>query len=130
MSNMQIEVGKWYKTSKDNYKAFITTHLDKSAACSMPYLGYVTTNDGIFWIQACFNENGKCNHTTFHLIEEWKEPKSGIAYVNIYISERGEEVPYVHTTKKLADKQDSFAYTPHKRKACVRVEWKEGQFDD
>ena len=120
MSNMQIEVGKWYKTSKDNYKAFITTHLDKSVACSMPYLGYVTTNDGIFWIQACFNENGKCNHTTFHLIEEWKEPKSGIGYLHVYIDDG--EIEY-----RFRDNNNNLENLAN---AIVRVEWNEGQFDD
>lgn len=132
-NEMKIEVGKWYKTSKDNYKAFITTHLDKSAACSMPYLGYVTTNDGIFWNQACFDENGKCNHTTFHLIEEWKEPKSGVKYFNIYQDNSGHiwegGLSDLETVKRWAEEQTR-TKTHDTLLARVRVEWKEGQFDD
>lgn len=130
-NKMKIEVGKYYKT-RSGHKAFVA--FEYNSVNGFTHGGVVYGEQNAFDVGCSWYELG--NHikremnNDFDLIEEWKEPKSGVAYVNIYISERGEEVPYIHTTKELADKQDGYAYKEYKRKAFIRVEWKEGQFDD
>ena len=67
----------------------------------------------------------------YDLIEEWKEPKSGVGYANVWIKD---DKPFMGTiiydTRKEADGQANSPAQCLDRIACVRVEWKEGQFDD
>lgn len=122
MSNLQIEVGKWYKTSC-GYKAYITTKLPDHAAASRPFLAYIVSPDGIYCCQTEYDEHGYSKGSnTYNIKEEWKEPKSGVAYVNIF----DDGIGGTFNTRREADgtsvKED--------RIACIRIEWKEGQFDD
>ena len=117
---MKIEVGKWYKIA-NGYKAFIMHKLHPASCAVCPYLGYITSPNGVYSQQQQWDETGCCNINSYQIIEEWKEPKTGVAYVNVY--EDGD--CNTHLTLKFAE-----ATRTHDCLARVRVEWKEGQFDE
>lgn len=120
VNEMKIEVGKWYKT-RGGAKVFVGMHVPSGKA--KPYVGYqVIENDVYFCDMSWFEDGSFTTHTPMHaadLIEEWKEPKSGVRYINIY------EDGLAHKTREVADHSAS-----NGRIACIRVEWKEGQFDE
>ena len=67
--------------------------------------------------------------TDVDLVEEWKEPKSGVGYVNVY-SDKHLGV-YYGTMQKTKTEANRFSRCAQQHLiACVRVEWKEGQFDE
>ena len=120
-NEMKIEVGKYYKT-RNGYKAHILHILDCDGIGNKNIVGYTTSPDGVFWDTVLWTMAGATNNPHMELVEEWKGPKSGVAYVNIFVNGIGG----AFNTRSAADgtsvKED--------RIACVRIEWKEGQFDD
>ena len=124
MLSTPIEVGKWYKT-REGYKAFVSHKIIDGVVATCPYGGYVIDqfNQAVLW---CWFENGTDSSDgeghEYDLIEEWKEPKSGVAYVNCYPNTLD---AICHPSREKADEDATSG-----RIACVRVEWKEGQFDD
>lgn len=125
---MKIEVGKQYKTY-NGYKAYIFVRLPDSAAAVCRYLGYITSPDGVFCCQTSWNEEGKSSVKSYEIVEEWKEPKSGVLYANILV-DKSNGTPGVlwFNNKEEADKSSNYSWAD--RVACIRVEWKEGQFDE
>lgn len=122
---MTPEVGKFYKT-RNGYKAFAGFIIPDSALM-FSLMGYVILNDGSCSAHA-WMANGRVSNGVDYandLVEEWKEPRSDAYYQNIY--DNGTKSLH-HKTRNDADVAASFASI--KRIACVRVEWKEGQFDD
>jgi len=107
-NEMKIEVGKWYKSYYGG-KVHIV-HYNKDVPDP-------------FFLDAFGNKHFEKEISEF-LIEEWKEPKSGVHYINVY----KESYSFAADSR---DHADSVASNYHDdRIACVRVEWKEGQFDD
>ena len=107
-NEMKIEVGKWYKSYYGG-KVHIV-HYNKDVPDP-------------FFLDAFGNKHFEKEISEF-LIEEWKEPKSGVHYINVY----KESDSFAADSR---DHADSVASNYHDdRIACVRVEWKEGQFDD
>lgn len=121
-NEMKIEVGKYYKT-RDGRKAFVGGEIN-----NLRYYGHIEErirewdNHGVLY--------GPGNE--LDLIEEWKEPKSGVTYMNVYQYHDGEVWEGTVTSKK--ENVERWAKEEEKLKniriACVRIEWKEGQFDD
>lgn len=118
---MQIEVGKYYKT-RDGRKAFIAAKLPNPS--DEPYIGYAEYTHGQI-VESWYEDGSYITDQSSgnDLIEEWKEPKSGVRYVNIY--DNPDARSYIYLTRKEADNA-----APNDRIARIRVEWKEGQFDD
>lgn len=124
---LKIEVGKWYKT-RNGKKVFIGFERPCSAYCMIGVIEGAT-------VPHCWNTRGtNPPYSKFlDLIEEWKEPKTGVSYVNVF-----EELAagnYAFTTKEEANRAanraaDAWGKHKAKRLACARVEWKEGQFDE
>ena len=129
MSNLVIEVGKWYKTrnGKPAYVGYIIPD-DKVKWCIQ---GYIAKDDKSFDCVIAWNKDGMYNNVIggHDLIEEWKEPKSGVGYVNVY-SDKHQGV-YYGTMQKTKTEANRFSRCAQQHLiACVRVEWKEGQFDE
>ena len=120
-NEMKIEVGKYYKNERGQ-KVKIIEILSKESAAPSPVIGCVFTND----IYACtmnYQMDGtNWENSKYDLIEEWKEPKSGVAYINVY--------PECVDASAYKDRAETNKHKDNDRIACVRVEWKEGQFDD
>lgn len=108
---MKIEVGKYYKSKRVNDKIHIVHYNDRGNPSES------------FYLDAWGNKYYEYEVDKF-IGEEWKEPKSGIRYLNIYDNPNARAYSYM--TKDEADKTPSV----DTRIACIRVEWKEGQFDD
>lgn len=108
-NEMKIEVGKWYKSYYGG-KVHIV-HYNKDVP-------------NPFFLDAFGNKYFEKEISEF-LIEEWKEPKSGVAYINIRQDEYNTWAGDSHETRENANKQIGAKII-----ACVRIEWKEGQFDD
>jgi len=124
VKDMNIEVGKWYKTEAGD-KAYVAYKRDNR---EQPYYGHV--NDVLLG----WREDGISKYfKQFTLIEEWKEPKSGVVYVNIYArsADKIDSQAKYRGHWASRSKADEIAEdTGEERLACVRVEWKEGQFDE
>lgn len=115
-NEMKIEVGKWYKDSRGYQHEIV--HYNLKADFFVSSYGNCFDRDGR-------NRDGEVGT----LIEEWKEPKSGTYWMNIY--DRNE---YSITRGTSESKMDADNHArncvSNKRIACIRVEWKEGQFDE
>ncbi len=116
---MEIKVGCQYKT-RDGRKARIYA-TDGFGAYRIHGAGAYT--DGV-WGQLKWTVLGRINiddpsdpenDDSNDLISEWKEPRSGTFWVNVY------ERSHYHESKESADHGAS-----SKRLACVEVKWKEG----
>lgn len=125
---MKIEVGKLYKLA-NGYKAYIHSLLPENAAAVRPYLGYITSPNGVYACQDEWDENGECRTHSYNIVEEWKEPKSGAYYMNVYSNNDGTYIT-VGLNDSRQHANDRSSSKNFKRIACVRVEWKEGQFDE
>lgn len=130
---MKIEVGKWYKT-RGGAKVFVGLHVPKGKA--KPYVGYQVTENDLYFCDMCWRSDGASSSWGAHaadIIEEWKEPKTGVSYVNVFEELAAGNCAF--TTKEEANRAanraaDAWGKHKAKRLACVRVEWKEGQFDE
>lgn len=122
VNEMKIEVGKWYKT-RAGHKAFVAFCTPYPCLIG-PYVGYVETETNLIynWLGDGAASMGASSNNKYDLIEEWKEPKSGVAYVNVY--------PECVDVSAYKDRAEANKHKDNDRIACVRVEWKEGQFDD
>lgn len=130
-NEMKIEVGKWYKT-RGGAKVFVGMYVPNGK--NKPYVGYQVNENDVYFCDMCWFDDGTFTaHTPMHaadIIEEWKEPKSGAVYVNIFRNEDGDDNgPLAGTAYATRSSADYHGGGPT-RLACVRVEWKEGQFDE
>lgn len=127
-SVMKLEVGKYYRTMGDK-KVFVihSRENDERIETCYEFIAIADghnepityTSDGHFYA-------GK-GRSDWDIMAEWKEPASGIRYANIYLAETARA--YIYMTREDADAAyKKFAAYP--RIACVKFEWKEGQFDD
>ena len=118
---MKIEVGKYYKT-RSGHKAFVA--FEYNSVNGFTHGGVVYGEQNAFDVGCSWYELG--NHikremnNDFDLIEEWKEPKSGIGYLHVYIDDG--EIEYLF--------RDNNNNLENLANAIVRVEWNEGQFDE
>jgi len=121
-NEMKIEVGKYYKT-RDGRKAFVA-FCTPSPCLIGPYVGYVETETNLIynWLGDGAASMRASSNNKYDLIEEWKEPKSGVKYFNVY--------PECVDVSAYKDRAEANKHKDNDRIACVRVEWKEGQFDD
>jgi hypothetical protein len=125
VNEMKIEVGKYYKTHSGN-KAFIGYKINKGA--SYPLVGHIENTNGEYYERCNWCLNGSvANRNDYDLIEEWKEPKSGVRYLNVYTNAVNTIGEYTYMLASERDVADTYNKN---RIACVRVEWKEGQFDE
>ena len=100
-------------------KAFVGYIINKGA--NFPIVGHLETTDGSYYEKSAWKENGMAREDFRHdLIEEWKEPKSGIGYLHVYIDDG--EIEY-----RFRDNNNNLENLAN---AIVRVEWNEGQFDE
>lgn len=107
MNNLKLEVGKWYRAKNGTKHEIIYYNLQADL--------YISSYG------VCFNENGIHEENyEIDLIEEWKEPKTGELWLNIY---RGNYA--IHDSKNNAN-----GVSTKGRLACVKVTWTEGQFDE
>ena len=120
-NEMTIEVGKYYKT-RSGHKAFVA--FEYNSVNGFTHGGVVYGEQNAFDVGCSWYELG--NHikremnNDFDLIEEWKEPKSGIGYLHVYIDDG--EIEY-----RFRDNNNNLENLAN---AIVRVEWNEGQFDE
>lgn len=128
MNELKIEVGKAYKL-KNGYKGHVTAILDKSAASSRPVLGYITSPEGIYCRQIQWTADGIPidGYGTCSIIEEWKEPKSGEAWVNVY--DHG-CINYSFNDTKTGAENEAKRSPSLECLARIKINWAEGQFDD
>lgn len=124
---MKIEAGKWYKMRNGN-PAFVGYAIE---GIEWPMQGYRAGMDKSFGATTAWKADGQSSvpaGSYYDLIEEWKEPKAGVRYINIYEEERG-EMRYRGQWPSRESADDNKVHELN-RIACVRVEWKEGQFDE
>ena len=121
---MKIEVGKYYKT-RSGHKAFVA--FEYNSVNHFTHGGVVYGEQNAYDVTISWHPLGNHLQSTFgndfDLIEEWKEPKSGVSYLNIY---KDGILGHAYMNRIMADD----AAHDVVRLACIRVEWKEGQFDD
>jgi hypothetical protein len=123
-NEMKIEVGKWYKTNSDE-KAYVGYEIEKGAR--YPFVGHIVNSKNEYYARAVWDAQGfEGNSPLYKIIEEWKEPKSGVRYMNVYNRGNYETIGLGNSRQDA----DNNAEDKTNRIACVRVEWKEGQFDD
>ena len=130
---MKIEVGKWYKVKyRNGYRAYIGYRIPDEAYNSggFNYVGYVASKDSMISYQDSWNEFGKSVSASEHqLIEEWKEPRTGEAWVNVYDNGLIGQGQYSVKNAEETAKSSSIAHNS-KRIARIKIKWTEGQFDD
>ena len=122
---MKIEVGKWYKT-RGGYKVFVAGEKDGI----FNYYGHYADRV-VIWNKIGRSRSKIEVNDEFDLIEEWKEPKTGVVYANIWLDDGSMYLGAAHhLTRASADASADSPAQVLKRVGRVRVEWKEGQFDE
>lgn len=117
MTDLKIEAGKCYRT-RDGEKAHVLGI--RSDLVTYPVLGYIDGEpSNRVWTMSGRSDIHAENH--FDLISEWKEPRKGEVWVNIYTTDQ--VTNHTHATREDADHAASYG----NRLACVRVPWVEGQ---
>ena len=115
MTEIKWEVGKTYKT-RDGYDAFIY-----SIYPEQPYGVHGAVFNGT-WISQKWQFNGNFIAHKEHSYDLMPSgPDTHVGWVNVYGDRRGSLYP----TREFAD-----AVAHADRIACIRIEWKDGQFDD
>jgi hypothetical protein len=116
VNEMKIEVGKFYKNKAGHKRHIVWFNEQKDC----PNNSYYLDSEGYRYYTYEIDK---------HLVEEWKEPKSGVGYVNIYPDKK--LGAYFGNIKDIkSDAKQAAICSGQFLLACVRVEWKEGQFDD
>ena len=120
-NEMKIEVGKYYKT-RSGHKAYVA--YEYNSVNHFTHGGVVYGEQGAYDAPTSWHPQG--NHiknstgNDFDLIEEWKEPKSGVGYSNVWIKD---DKPFIGTiiydTRKEADGQANSPAQCFDRIACV-----------
>lgn len=116
----KFPIGSKWKTRGGNI-ATIIYHNDDDTNWPLIALVKNINRPATYTKSGYFNLNTS-NHE-FDLIEPYVEPKRGVGYLNVY--EDGNISSDLHQTRLGADKR-----ADEGRIACIRVEWKEGQYDE
>ena len=100
MTDLKIEAGKCYRT-RDGRKAYVVY----AGPTDDTLKGLVQHEHGpilhCWYPEGCIAPpQGKQNHD---LISEWKEPRKGEVWVNVYAYEDGTVAVYAHDSKEDAD---------------------------
>ena len=114
MTKTKYEIGSQWRT-RGGWRAVVVTH----EADGLLVWHSNTEKTCKLYYDGCLEGNAA---TAWDLIEPWKEPKRGVAYVNIYDKD---VFSYPYETRAEADR-----HVLNNRLACVKVEWKEGQQDE
>lgn len=122
MTDFKPEAGKPAMT-RDRRKAHVVAIRD-DVETSHPVMGFIEGRHGP-WGWTLSGRSNTHQETNFDLISEWKEPRSGEVWVNLY----GDDKPSVHATEDDAkDAEKSFACRG--RTVIARlgpIPWTEGQ---
>lgn len=128
---MKLEVGKYYKT-RDGAKAYVGAQ-NPFRDIGDAFQGFVHG----YPYSRTWSREGKCVEVTQNhdLIAEWSEPQSGEVWVNVnhytpgYRGENGKIFFGNHPTKEEADYAVKNSQIS-KRTARIKIQWREGQFDE
>lgn len=123
MSELKIEAGKSYK-SRDGKKAFVGYEREDGM-----FVGHLVKS-GVVLV---WKPDGQQVHKVsviekwvpgFDLISEWKEPRKGEVWVNVYAESDGAMCLFAHDSREEADGHAD----DDERLACVGpIPWTEGQ---
>ena len=118
MTEIRWEVGKTYKT-RNGRDAIIYAIYPKQKYC---ILGAVFDNDE--WVPDAWALNGAYYERNGDLDSALMppEPETHVAWANIHT---GSSLLCLHETREEAEDSATDGRT-----ACIRIEWKDGQFDD
>ncbi len=118
---MKIEAGKYYKIRGGGQAHILGVRED--GVGDYQAVGYIVgdmDNSAEAWTMEGRYFSG-VGESSVDLIEEWKEPKRGTVWVNVYPGPCWDVYPH---------KIEADCGALSSRLACIRVDWVEGQFDE
>jgi len=121
MTDLKIEAGKCYRTRSGQKAMVLFVH---PANPRHAYVGWIEHDPDIYaWDCKGYVNSDMCGDPD-DLISEWKEPRKGEAWVNVYAETDGAMCLFAHDSREEADGHSD----DEERLACIGpIPWTEGQ---